>query len=169
MSRSTVVLAVLSALALHGCKQDRPVDGTASRDLPLPHKLPPAPPAGAQPKPPHADHAAQIDKSYATVLAMYEAPEGATPCESAWNAVAAEQQAAKTTGTDSIFTFVAPHDVFVSLCGAMPAASQQCLIPRYRSRNQASCATVTPGDTAKLFVTRKNMDEPHEPEAAAPN
>ncbi|CAN5923436.1 hypothetical protein BH11MYX3_BH11MYX3_35920 [soil metagenome] len=158
----TVALVVIAMVACS--KQDRPADrGSAEgdHDLPVPHKLPP-PTAPARP----ADtHGTEIDTSYATVLAMYKAPEGATPCESAHNAVIAEQAAAATMKRASIFSFVATKDEFIKVCAALPAAAQNCLVPRYQARNRESCASdKAPEDTIKkLYEIRTDLDQPAEP------
>lgn len=167
---NTIAALVAAALAL-GCKQDRPADqgaGRASGDLPVPTKLPPArPPRPPQPAQGSAEtpHTAGIDNSYATVLAMYQAPEGATPCESAYNSVVAEQAAATTMKRESIFRFVAPKDVFFKLCQALPPASQQCLIPRYEARNREACRTAAASSEQikPMYVIREDLDQPAEP------
>jgi hypothetical protein len=168
-NRTNLIVALVAVAALAvGCKQDRPAaggsgEGKAPGDLPLPRKLPPAPPPSAQPPPPA--HGAEIDTSYATVLAMYNAPEGATPCESAYNSVVAEQDAARTMKRESIFKFVAAKDVFLKLCHAFPAASQQCLIPKYEARNREACRDArAPAEQIKaLYVIREDLDQPAEP------
>jgi hypothetical protein len=164
----TISLVAITALAF-GCsssKQDPPAD-RGSAALPLPSKLPP--PGPPQPQAP-SKHGSSIDDSYAQVLAMYEAPEGATTCESVLNAVVAEQAAAKSLRRPSIFSFVAAKETFLDLCRALPPASQQCLVPRYQARNQATCmAAKTPSEQLeKLYVVRKDLDnlEPSEPDQA---
>lgn len=172
-TKMTVALLAVAAFTL-GCKKERPsTEGAAHRDLPVPSKLPPARPQqpAQTPQPPaQGTHSASIDNSYATVLAMYNAPEGATPCESAYNVVAAEQAAAKTMKRESIFKFVAAKDVFFTLCQALPAASQHCLVPRYEARNHEACQSAkAPAEQVnKLFVIRKDLDQPAEPVPAVP-
>ncbi len=172
-TKNTVALVAVAALAL-GCKQDRPADGAGDKPhLPVPNKLPPPrpaqPPTPAQPQEP--SHAAEIDNSYATVLAMYNAPEGATPCESAYNAVAAEQDAAKKLQRESIFKFVAPKDEFFKLCQTFPTASQQCLAPHYEARNREVCSTAKPSteQLKPLYVIRQDLEQPVEPGETPPH
>jgi hypothetical protein len=156
------ILALGLLLACHG-KSDRNKDDRPVVQLPLPHKLPPAP-AGSAAKA-GEDHAASIDNEYATLLAMYNAPTGATPCESAYNAVTAEQEAAKSLKRDSVFTFVAPKADFLKQCGALGAMVQQCLVPKYQSQHGVDCDTAKPADAdlAKLYVLRKDLEPPKEP------
>ena len=152
----TALIAAVLALGCSSSKSEKLAEG-GSNALPLPNKLPPA---GSATAPPQGQHATSIDRSYSAVRAMYEAPEGATPCESAYNAFTAEQEAAKPTARGSIFSFVAPRAEFVKHCEALPVASQQCLVPRYQARNQASCLTAKapPEKTDALFMVRKDLD-----------
>jgi hypothetical protein len=100
-------------------------------------------------------HATGIDQtdSSASMIAMINAPEGATPCESAYNALAAEQAAARLRKSKSLFTWVAAKDDFLARCGELPDKAQQCMAPRYR-RSHDDCATARPPDAvlAKLFI-----------------
>jgi hypothetical protein len=153
---------VIAALVMFACRghSDRAADKPA-RELPIPHKLPPVGSGSAA----HAeDHAAAIDNEYATVRAMYNAPAGATPCESSYNAITAEQDAAKKLERDSIFTFVAPKADFLKLCGALPTTYQQCLVPAYQARHNEECAAANPaaGELDKLYVIRKDLEPPKE-------
>lgn len=167
-----VIAAVVAALALAGIAfvyfdDDGPArtaaDPKAHAKLPVPSKLPPAPPK----EPANVGgHGTGIDDSYATLRAMYQAPEGATPCESLHNAVIAEQDAAKAMKRASVFSFVAPKDAFMKTCQALPATIQSCLVPRYQARNQQACesAQAATEDVAKLYKVREDLAAPAEPE-----
>lgn len=159
-----ILLAVVIAFGCSSSKQD---SSKGSNDLPVPTKLPPAVGSGSAKA---GAHSQSIDHSYSAVRAMYEAPEGATPCESAYNAVTAEQAAAKPTKRGSIFSFVAPKDEFLKLCAALPDAAQQCLVPRYQARNQATCATAKAPieQVEKLYAIRKDLDQITDEEPAPP-
>lgn len=158
----------LAALVLlFACRghSDRAKDQKPAVTLPVPTKLPPAPTGSAAAKPgPGGDHAAEIDNEYATLLAMYDAPTGATPCESAYNAVTAEREAAKTLKRDSVFTFVAAKPDFLKLCNALRVTAQQCLVPKYESQHGPECegAKAKDDDLAKLYVLRKDLEPPKE-------
>lgn len=122
---------------------------------------PEAPPAPLGPSP----HGAAMDESLASVLAMYRAPEGATPCESAHNAFAAEAEAARSLGRESHFAFVADRDAFLVGCEALAPEARPCLVPRYRARHRDACGRALPPVEAlsHLFVAREES-EPMEPE-----
>ncbi len=157
-----VMIAAL--VVMSGCRghSDRKADKPAV-ELPVPTKLPP-PPTGSAAAKPAGDHAASIDSEYATLLAMYNAPAGATPCESLYNAVGAEQEAAKNLKRDSIFSFVAPKADFLKVCGALPLAAQQCLVPSYQSKHAQECESAMPHDAeiSKLYTMRTALEPPKE-------
>lgn len=146
-----------------GCSSSKEAPSRGSNELPVPTKLPPAAGSATQ-----GAHAQSIDHSYSAVRAMYEAPEGATPCESAFHAVTAEQEAAKGTKRGSIFSFVAPKDEFLKLCQAFTPQAQQCLVPKYQARNQATCVSARPPieQVEKLFAIRKDLDQISDEEPA---
>ena len=116
-------------------------------------------------------HGQEIDNAHASQLAMYKAPEGATPCESALNAFVAEADAARSLGRPSIFSFVAERDAFLASCNALGPVVQACLAPRYAARHRAECETAMPANAelAKLFVLRDVSVAPaKEPPLPAP-
>jgi hypothetical protein len=156
-------LVIASFVMMFGCRghSDRAAD-KPPRQLPVPQKLPPA--GSAQAAGSGANHAQAIDDEYATLLAMYNAPAGATPCESLHNAVLAEQDAAKKLGRESIFSFVAPEAEFLKVCAALPQMVQHCLVPKYQSQHGAECDGVQPSDAdvAKLYALRKDLEPPKE-------
>jgi hypothetical protein len=157
----TVIAALVLLAACRG-HSDKAADKQV-RELPVPTKLPPPVQGSAKP-PPGEDHAAAIDDEYATVLAMYKAPPGATPCDSLYIAIGTEQDAAKTLKRDSVFSFVAPKADFMKLCGALSPAAQQCLVPSYRAHHPQECDGVKPPDdeVAKLYKLRKDLEPPKE-------
>jgi len=163
MKKLLVIVAAL--VPLFGCRShsDRAKDQKPSVTLPVPTKLPPVP-TGSAPAKPGEDHAAAIDNEYATLLAMYNAPTAATPCESAYIAITTEQDAAKKLKRDSVFTFVAPKPDFLKLCNALNVTKQQCLVPKYQSQHDAECqgAKLAGDDLAKLYVMRSDLEPPKE-------
>jgi hypothetical protein len=154
------IAALLVLLACRG-DSDRAKDTKRAVELPVPTKLPPAGSAAAKPT---ENHAAEIDSEYATVIAMYKAPAGATPCESLYNAIVAEQDAAKNLKRDSVFSFVAPKPDFMKLCAALPVSTQQCLVPSYQAQHAQECDGMKPpaADVAKLYVLRQDLQPPAE-------
>jgi len=116
-------------------------------------------------------HGQEIDNAHAPQIAMYKAPEGATPCESALNAFVAEGNAARTQGKQSIFAFVADRDTFLAGCKALAPDVQSCLIPRYAARHRDACEVALPPNAqlAHLFVLREDSEAPaKEPPLPAP-
>jgi len=111
------------------------------------------PPAAASASP----HGAAMDDAMASVLAMYSAPEGATPCESAHNAFAVEAAEARRLGRASQFSFVADRAAFLAGCAALAPDAQPCLVPRYRARHRDACDRALPAAAAlsHLFVIRE--------------
>jgi hypothetical protein len=107
-------------------------------------------------------HGQEIDDAHAPQIAMFKAPEGATPCESALNAFVAEANASRTLGRASIFSFVADRDAFLTGCKALGSEVQACLVPRYAARHREGCETVMPPNDklAHLFVLRDDSEGP---------
>jgi hypothetical protein len=111
-------------------------------------------------------HANGIDDSdtSASMTAMLNAPDGATPCETAYAAVEAEQSAAKLRGSKSIFQWVAPKADFQAQCQTLAPEAQSCMMPRYRRDHRDDCARVRPSsDVLKKLVVGVPVEEPHEP------
>ena len=160
-----VIAALVTLIACKG--RSKKVDDDQVRTLPVPTKLPPAPTGSAQNA--GNDHAAEIDNEYATLIAMYNAPAGATPCDSLYNAVLAEQAKAKELQRDSVFTFVAPKDTFMKLCTALPTTEQQCLVPSYQSHHGRDCEAVnmTNEKFEPMFKLRGDLEPPKEAGQAA--
>ena len=121
-------------------------------------------------------HAKGIDRGDAgrSMITMLNALEGATPCETTYLAVEAEQADARLRGGASMFSWVAAKDVFLAECAKLPLETQQCMMPRYR-RDHAECHRAKPpADVlAKLIVAapvpeETTLDHPPELEAAQP-
>jgi len=101
-----------------------------------------------RPQHPHPAHADKPDRGVqlglAPVQAMMNAPEGATPCETAFNAIHAEQETARAKGLPSVFRKVAPKDEFLRLCANLPADIQPCVAPRYALHHHQECMDKRP-------------------------
>jgi hypothetical protein len=113
-------------------------------------------------------HATSFDETDTSVslMAMVNAPDGTTPCETAFNALDAEQQAIRVRGGKSMFKWVAPKAEFLARCKELPEKTQQCMMPRYR-REHNDCALARPPDDVlhKLFIPEPVVEEkiPGEP------
>lgn len=101
-----------------------------------------SPPTAPRPLPAEVGHGAAIDRSMAAVLAMQDAPEGNTPCESAYNAFKASYDVSQNTGAKAVVLRLAPRDEFLAKCAALPPAYQQCVAPKYLSRHREECEHV---------------------------
>jgi hypothetical protein len=88
---------------------------------------------------PSSDHAEGIDRAMAAALALYKAPEGATPCESAYNAFSASQDVAARQGVTPVVVHLAPREEFLARCNAAPSATQPCMVPRYAAHHRPEC------------------------------
>ena len=108
-----------------------------------------------------------FDKTeFATSMnALVNAPEAATPCETGYLAIEAEQAATKLKGSTSIFVRVAPKDEFLAACRTLPEIAQKCMMPRFRRMHDAECAQAKPpAETLKkMFETRPEPPEPELP------
>ena len=110
-----------------------------------------------------AVHARAFDRSDASqsYLTMLKAPDAATPCETAYAAIEAEQAAARERGGASIFTWVAPKPDFLAVCRAQSKLVQDCMMPRYRRDHADECEHAKPPDEVlKKLVVGAAVPEP---------
>jgi hypothetical protein len=89
-------------------------------------------------------HAQGIDREMRALKAMLNAPEGKTPCESAWNTFSAGDQAGREPGATRYVIKLAPHDEFMSRCNALPPMAQACLAPAYARSHRDECIKAKP-------------------------
>ena len=108
-------------------------------------------------------HAGGIDTSDTSVSfeAMLNAPEAATPCETAFAAIEAEQSASKLRGGASIFKWVAPKPDFLAACQALSVPEQKCMMPRYRRDHDEECRRAVPDAVVlKKMIVGMPVPEP---------
>ena len=107
-------------------------------------------------------HATGIDQadSSMSMMTMLNAPEAATPCETAFNALDAEQAGARLRKGKSMFKWVAPKAEFLAQCEQLPEKAKQCMMPRYR-REHDDCAAARPPDAVlhKMFIPEPVPEE----------
>lgn len=84
-------------------------------------------------------HAAGIDFRMAPLRAAMNAPEGSTPCESAYNSLEALDEASRKQGQATPWKQLADRDTFLGRCGKLPAPDQQCLAARYQAHHHDVC------------------------------
>ena len=107
----------------------------------------------------HATGIDQTDSSVST-MTMLSAPEGATPCETSYNALEAEQSAARLRKGKSMFKWLAAKEEFLARCAELSAKAQQCMMPRYR-RDHDDCTLARPPDAVlqKMFIPEPVVEE----------
>ena len=89
-------------------------------------------------------HVTASEGAELAMLASMTAPEGKTSCETAFNAVTAEQEAAKKQGTVPRFKWVAAREQFLAGCEALPKDAQTCMMPRYMAQHRDECVRLRP-------------------------
>jgi hypothetical protein len=121
-------------------------------------------------KPPKLDpDRAALAYTTAPLDALYRAPEGKTPCESAYNAYKAEQDTSKQHGVKSHFTKLADRATFLTRCDALPKAAQPCMIPRYRADHVAECDKLRPSPEALSGLIEVRPQDPVPVPPSVPN
>jgi len=125
-----------------------------------------------------SEHGSGIDNVMGSVRALYHAPEGKTPCESAYNAFKNSLDVAQSEGVKAVITKLAPREDFLATCGALPASSQTCMVPRYLASHREECkAAQPPRETVDKMVVveqraeprKGEVDQPGEPPPMAPD
>jgi hypothetical protein len=112
--------------------------------LVLRRNRPPPPPPAAPTPGQESEHGAGIDHAMAAVLAMQNAPVGATPCETAYNAFKASKDVSDTQDVKAVVLRLAPRDQFLTRCADLPPQTQLCLAPHYMWQHQADCRGASP-------------------------
>lgn len=84
-------------------------------------------------------HGAGIDFRMAPLEAAMHAPDGSTPCESAYNSLAALDAKAREQGQRTPWKRLADRDAFLARCAELPAQDQQCLAARYQAHHHDVC------------------------------
>ena len=90
-------------------------------------------------------HRAGLEFATSPLTAMYNAPEGKTPCETAFNAYkAADDLASQDKKLRTPFKYLAPRDLFLQRCAALTPEQQLCFGPKYKSFHADECAKLLP-------------------------
>jgi hypothetical protein len=103
--------------------------------------------------PAHDSHAAGVEYRLAPLVEMSEAPEGATPCETVWNAFKAFDDASKVQNGKTPYGVLPDKATLIARCQALPEQEQKCLEPRYFAKNHPICDPIAAKykDTNPLF------------------
>jgi hypothetical protein len=106
--------------------------------------------------PTHDSHAAGVEYRLAPLVEMGEAPEGSTPCETAWNAYKAFDDASKVQSSKTPYGVLPDKETLIARCSALPELEQKCLGPKFFSKNGALCQPIAQKYDGKnpLFVTK---------------
>ncbi len=92
------------------------------------------------PKTPETQH---LEDSMQPMHLMMNAPEGGTPCETAYNAYKAFDSAAGSmSGGGRTWGKLPDQATFVARCGKLSEKEQKCLAPRYWAHNHDECDAV---------------------------
>ncbi|HEY1692821.1 MAG TPA: hypothetical protein VGG39_11705 [Polyangiaceae bacterium] len=112
-------------------------------------------------------HGNGIDHAMSAVLALYSAPTGKTPCESAFNAFKASEDYAAKEHVTAVVISLTPHDDFIARCTAQPPLTQQCIVPLYLSQHRDECAKVKPSQ--QVLDSLAILKHPTEPGESNPD
>jgi len=93
----------------------------------------------------HEEHRKKVEHDLAPLTAMMKAPDGATPCETAFNAFTAYDTTAKAQGSPRPWLELPDHAGFLARCGALSQKEQQCLQPRYQAQHHDVCDPLQEG------------------------
>ncbi len=131
----------------------------------------PAVVAPVHPHPPATSpHGAQIDHAMGAVLALYHAPEGSTPCESAYNAFKASLDYSSHESVKAAVLRLSPREEFLQRCNELPPATQQCMVPLYNTQHKDPCSLVKPSDaTMRAMVELQPRREGPPPGVVEPS
>jgi hypothetical protein len=80
-----------------------------------------------------------VDYAMSPFAAAFDAPEGATPCETAYNAFHAIDDASRARNKSTPWSSLPERDTFLARCAALPPQEQQCYQPRYSAANHPIC------------------------------
>lgn len=82
---------------------------------------------------PAGGHGEQHDDRVAPMTAAFEAKEGATQCESAWNALVALDQASAKAGMPPPWEKLPPRATFEETCNRLTPEQQWCFVPKHQA------------------------------------
>jgi hypothetical protein len=92
------------------------------------------------PQPEDPEHRKELQATSDVYMALWNAPEGATPCDTVYNAFQALQAATEARHLPPMIKPLPPRDQFVPLCSALPVDDQKCLVPKYKKQFPDVCA-----------------------------
>jgi hypothetical protein len=87
-------------------------------------------------------HHDDFDPRAEALKALYDAPPGATPCESSWNAIDAFRKRSDELHNPPPMERFPEQGVFMKLCADVPDAEQPCLVPKYELEHSVECRPI---------------------------
>jgi hypothetical protein len=91
------------------------------------------------------EHRQNVERELAPLAAMMKAPDGTTPCETAFNAFSAYDTMAKSQGNPRPWVELPDRAGFLARCGSLSQQEQQCLQPRYQAQHHDVCDPLLEG------------------------
>lgn len=108
-----------------------------------------------------SEHGQGVDNAMGAMLVTYDAPDGSTPCETAYLAFKASQDYAAEHQVKAVVTWLAPRQDFLDKCATLPPATQLCLAPRYIAVHRNECEKAKPSpDVIAALVKMTTASEP---------
>ena len=108
-----------------------------------------------------SEHANEMDQAMGAVVAQYEAPDGGTPCETAFLAFKASQDYVDEHHTKAVVLWLAQRQDFLDKCASLPPVTQLCMGPRYLAAHRTECDKAKPApDAAAAMVKLLASNDP---------
>ncbi len=95
------------------------------------------------------EHVKQVEAKMAPIAARFDAPQGKTPCETAYNGFQAFLEA-DANGHNTTFALPS-REVFLQRCSALKQDEQLCLGAAYQARHREQCQAMYRGLSEKIF------------------
>ena len=106
-----------------------------------------------------SEHATGIDQAMGAVLVQYDAPDGGTPCETAYIAFKLSQDYATEHQVKPVVMWLAPRQEFLDRCGALPPRRRLCLAPRYLLHHRDECDKARPAPEVAATLVKMRAVE----------
>lgn len=99
-----------------------------------------------------------LDWATAPLDVMFTTADANTPCETAYNAMRAGQDAAAARNKAPLFAFLAGRDAFLAACNQMPPEARPCAVPRYARDHRDACVKMRPPSAVLDQMYKANPD-----------
>lgn len=105
-------------------------------------------------------HAEQHDDRVAPMTAAYEAKEGATQCESAYNALVALDEASAKAGMPPPWEKLPSKAVFEETCSRLSTDQQYCFVPKHQADHKKCDLVLRQLDTDPWGIELRKLLKP---------